>query len=143
MANLWIRPKFWWVNNIGQNTLSGIPDDPDHPVITPDYAIRFRLMRYPIARNGFNQIMSDPDRPYEPENPDNPEDPAFDKMLLYPEEKARLNAIIERYPIIRQNVIQPWQDVSDQQMKNLNGKNIQQGKPGRMRSLPMPRRGPR
>ena len=142
MAKL-AQPKLWWINNIHQNKLAGIPDDPDHPLMSKDEFIRYCLMYYTLGRTGFNQMMEDPDRPYVAVDPDDPADPANDNTLLYPEEKARLNAIIARYPIIRNNIIMPDQDVTDISMASLNSQNIQQCKPGRLRPRPLPRRGMR
>lgn len=47
----------WWINNIGQNMLKGIPGDTDNPAFLPDAYILDFLARIPEARNSFERLL--------------------------------------------------------------------------------------
>lgn len=47
----------FWVDGVGINNLSGIPQDPDNPAILTDAAILDFLTRIPEARNSFNRLV--------------------------------------------------------------------------------------
>lgn len=63
----------WWIDNVGRNTLRGVPGDLTNPPILPDDYIFDFLRRIPEARESFNRL--------------------YPTML--PEEKERLDSIAQ------------------------------------------------
>ena len=47
----------WWNDNVGQNMLAGVEDDPDNIPVLPGYAITDMLRRIPAARAAFNRMV--------------------------------------------------------------------------------------
>jgi len=46
----------WWIDDAGRNTLKGVYDDPDNPVVLPDEYILDFLRTIPEARESFNRL---------------------------------------------------------------------------------------
>ena len=70
----------WWFDDQDRNNLAGIPGDADNPAILPDDIIIDLLINIPIAKKDFEDLVP--------------------RML--PEEQARLNGLVARYPITLQ-----------------------------------------
>jgi hypothetical protein len=66
----------WWYDDSGTNTLKGVEDDPDNPIILDDtYIVQF-ICTVPAALESFNRIVPN----------------------MLPEEQLRLNALAAGIP---------------------------------------------
>jgi len=78
----------WWVDDSGINTLKGVPGDPTNPpMLREDYIFDF-LRKIPAARDSYNRIYP----------------------TLLPEEKARLDLIVDGGALFLQPDIQGTED---------------------------------
>lgn len=87
----------FWIDNNGRNTLKGVPDDPDNPVILPDEYIINALRTSTLARTDWNKMY-----------------PA-----LLPEEQERLDNLVAENPYLSQ-LIRDGTAINDAEMRRFN-----------------------
>lgn len=71
-------PGNFWIDNNGNNTLRGIPGDPDNPAVLPDFHIVNALQRTQRAHDDLQKILP----------------------TLLPEEQERINDLIALNPYL-------------------------------------------
>lgn len=75
----------WWINTNGKNTLKGVENDPDNPILCQSDDILYFMQQYPDAYDGFFVMLPS----------------------LLPEERARLQRLIEENPNINTPLEEP------------------------------------
>lgn len=48
----------WWINNVGQNMLKGIPGDPSNPARLDDQTIATFFDKYPLAVSAYRKMRT-------------------------------------------------------------------------------------
>ena len=85
----------YWQNKSGTNLLKGVENDPQNPILMPDWMIAHALSRSRIARTDFNRVVP----------------------TMLQEEQDRLTTLISDNPRCTSLITDPWSIADAEQRK--------------------------